>query len=124
MNERKSAILIWLISLLTVASVFFCIGIAAAPLFAPSITEPQEYNLIPVPEDTSSTAISEIGKVCLNTATTEELMTIPGIGQVMANRIIEYRELIGSFTYMEQLLEVRGIGETRYQQFASYLTLE
>ena len=50
-------------------------------------------------------------------------MAIPGIGQVMALRIVEYRELIGSFTYMEQLRDVRGIGETRYQQFAAYLTL-
>ncbi len=51
----------------------------------------------------------------INTASKDDLMTISGIGEVIADRILEYREEIGGFKYMEELLEVEGIGESKYQ---------
>lgn len=72
---------------------------------------------------TESVPTTTMGKVNLNTATKEELMTIKGIGEVYATRIIEYRELIGYFTCLEELLEVKGIGEKRLAQWAPYLTV-
>lgn len=83
------------------------------------------------PKTTKSTKVSEketeptqvAEKINLNTATMEELMTIKGIGETYARRIIEFREAIGGFTYMEQLKEVEGIGEGRYNAWTPYLTL-
>ncbi len=49
----------------------------------------------------------------LNRATVEELTALPGVGEVIAKRIIEHRKNIELYESPQQLLDVRGIGETR-----------
>lgn len=56
------------------------------------------------------------GLVNLNSATVEELDTLPGIGPSLAQRIISYREAHGPFTSVDQLSEVSGIGPARLEQ--------
>ena len=51
------------------------------------------------------------GRVNINTAGPEELMTLPGIGEVRAQAIIDDREQNGPFRYPEELTRVKGIGE-------------
>lgn len=53
------------------------------------------------------------GRVRLNLADAAELETLPGVGPVLAARIIAYREQNGPFTVVEDLLEVTGIGEAK-----------
>ncbi|MDE0186280.1 MAG: helix-hairpin-helix domain-containing protein [Candidatus Poribacteria bacterium] len=53
----------------------------------------------------------------LNVATLEQLQTLPRIGPVMARRIIEYRETNGSFSSVDDLVRVRGIGDKTLEQF-------
>lgn len=59
----------------------------------------------------------------LNTVTKEQLLSIPGIGETYATRILEYRDWIGTFTELEQLKEIEGVGEKRYQQWIPYFTI-
>ena len=58
----------------------------------------------------SSAPLSD-GRVNINTAGLEELMTLPGIGQAKAEAVISYRKEHGRFTSIEGLMEVSGIGE-------------
>ncbi len=64
------------------------------------------------------------GKVELNTATAEELETLPGIGPALAGRILAYRQEQGSFSSVEELLEVEGIGQARLEGLRDYVTVE
>ncbi len=59
----------------------------------------------------------------LNGATVEELTQIPGIGDVLAARIVAYRDEIGGFINRAQLLDVSGIGETKFAILCEYVYL-
>lgn len=59
----------------------------------------------------------------LNTCTAQELMTISGIGEVKAAAIIEYREYLGGYTSVEQLKNIKGIGDKTYEKISPYLTV-
>ena|SRR5690349_14909159 len=50
----------------------------------------------------------------LNTATLDQLETLPGIGRKTAERILEHRTKIGSFKRIEELMNVKGIGEKSF----------
>jgi competence protein ComEA len=63
------------------------------------------------------------GKVSLNTATLAQLDTLPGVGTVLAQRILEYREGHGGFRSVAELRQVEGIGEARYEQLKELVTL-
>jgi len=60
----------------------------------------------------------------LNTATAEQLEAIPGIGPVLAQRIIEYRQTHGRFQSVDELLEVRGIGSKRLENMRPYVVVK
>ena len=66
--------------------------------------------------DTAGTSSGDSGKVNLNTATAEELQSLPGIGQAKAAAILSYRETYGAFASIEELMNISGIKEKTFQQ--------
>ncbi len=92
---------------------------------APSPTFPPEATL---PDETTATeqtqaATLPVGKINLNTATKEQLTLLPGIGEVLAERIIRYRDAQGPFKKVHDLLKVEGIGEKKLDAIIDYLTV-
>ncbi len=82
----------------------------------PSQTLPAETAAL-LPEETIAFPID------INTAGTEEFIALPGIGEVLAQRILDYREAHGKFTSLEELMNVSGIGTKRFETILDYITL-
>ena len=62
-------------------------------------------------------------KISLNSATAEQLATLPGIGAATAKLIIEHRTNVGKFNRIEELLNVKGIGEKKFEAIKDMLTI-
>lgn len=70
----------------------------------------------PNSEDTS--------KININTADTNTLSTLDGIGEGLAQRIIDYRKNNGNFEVIQDIMKVSGIGEKRFEKIKDYITVE
>lgn len=66
---------------------------------------------------------TENKKISINTATIEELTTLTGIGESKAKLIIEYRNTNGKFNSIEELMNIKGIGETTFEKFKHQITI-
>ena len=77
---------------------------------------------VPVEEPTEET-VGITFPININLAGKEELMALPGIGDVLAQRILDYREESGSFTHVEQLMNVEGIGKKRMEEMLELITI-
>ena len=62
--------------------------------------------------------------VSINSADATELESLPGVGPVLAQRIIEYRESEGGFSSAEQLRRVEGIGPKKFEQIKDKVTID
>jgi competence protein ComEA len=62
-------------------------------------------------------------KVNLNTASVEQLTTLPGVGPKLAARIVEYRQKSGAFRSTQELINVQGIGEKNYAKIEAWLSV-
>jgi competence protein ComEA len=93
-------------------------SVVAALLAAPvAIVARQSQAAAPAQAEKSSATVN------INTASSGELESLPGIGPKLAQRIIEYREKNGGFKKLEDLLNVQGIGEKNFLKLKSHLSL-
>ncbi len=76
-----------------------------------------------VSTDSDMTSDSDSGKINLNTAGADELMTLSGIGEVKAQSIIAYREQSGAYKAIEDVMNVSGIGEATFDNIKDQVTV-
>jgi len=72
---------------------------------------------------TVSNGTDAAGRVNLNTATLAQLDTLPGIGETLAQRIIDYRNTHGAFRTVDEIINVSGIGEKKLAELRPYATV-
>jgi competence protein ComEA len=63
------------------------------------------------------------GKLNINAATLDELVTLPGIGETLAKRIIDYRSSHGDFAKISDVTKVSGIGAAKYEAIQELITV-
>ena len=87
--------------------VVVCLGLLLGPAMAPA------QQAKPV----------SVEKINLNTATVEQLQKLPGVGPALAKAIIEYRTKSGKFTKIEEIINVKGMGEKKFLLIKDRLTV-
>ncbi len=104
--------------------------VSSVHISSEDISENSSYTGNALPQKETSQSSTENGTsvavnypLNLNSCTAEELMSISGIGEVKANHIIEYREYLGGYTSVEQIKNIKGIGDGVYEKVSPYLTV-
>ena len=136
MKQRKIELALLLV---TVAFLGFCLGLFLGRRHEPdtvtittelAATQPADESAASSAGEAMQTEPAEstsaaylLGRLNINTATVEDLATLPGIGEKLAQRIVDYRERNGGFSAVEELCNVSGIGEKRLDAIREYITV-
>src|SRR5215510_12075372 len=71
----------------------------------------------------AATKAAPAGKINLNSATVEQLTTVPGVGKTLATRIVEHRQKEGAFRSVQELMNVKGVGEKNLAKIQGYFVV-
>ena len=118
--KKPAAILLICI---TISLVIFTLGFYFGRNICPSPITVSTVSIaapMPVPTTPDSTAVL----VNINTADVTQLTSLPGIGDTLAQRIIDYRNANGPFASVGSLMQVSGIGEKRIEAIWDLVTVE
>ncbi len=97
---------------ISIATLLVCAAFAAMPIVSAAQNEKP-----------AATAAAKT-PVNLNTATVDQLDGLPGIGRAVAERIVEYRQKNGGFKKIEELMNVKGIGEKSFLKLKALVTVQ
>lgn len=106
---------------ITFLSLSFLVG--SGILYYQKSHSPVELEVLPLEAETES-LLREARLVNINEASLKELTRLPGIGPVLAQRILDYRKSYGPFKKLDDIRQVEGIGPKKFSQIRELLTLE
>ena len=116
-----------LIKILIVMTIFFSVFIVTYQLYerthlkVPEMLVVVDGSEMSIPESFKTKIETGVLKIDINNAVQEELEQIPHIGEVIAARIIEYREKNGNFEKIEDIINVKGIGEKTFYKIKEFI---
>lgn len=120
-TRQERTVILFLIGCLIVGSCIYIYKLKN-PVFTPELKLTYSKSSI----DIGDVVIKgrETDKTNINTAGKDELVGLPGIGPVYAQRIIEYREKTGGFKTVEEIMNIKGIGEKRFEKLKDKITIQ
>lgn len=112
--------------LLILFSIAFLLSIVV--LYYRDIASREEIRVVPSELDidviSGEKLLDELKSIDINSADYDELQLLPGIGQILAKRIIEYRNNNGPFLKPEDLLKVEGIGREKLEKIKKFIAIK
>ena len=118
MRDGKITKTEWILLVLT--GVFLCVLLG---LFFGDRAQMETTGIETEVEVSQEEILPDLSPLDLNKATNGELAQLPGIGEELARRIVEYREANGPFENVEELMEVSGIGEGKFAGLEGRITV-
>lgn len=88
------------------------------------LKEIENQNNLQQEQTSSQQTTKSTSKININKANTEQLQNLPGIGPAIAEKIIEYRNKNGNFNKIEDIKQVSGIGESKYNKIKDLITIK
>lgn len=119
MEKGKIAKIEWL--LLGMTALFLGLLLLLAHRDRAALADGAVETAVEVPQEE---LLPDLSPLNLNAATAEELAALPGIGEELARRIVEYRTEHGTFATIEEIMEVSGIGEGKFAALEGRITVD
>lgn len=126
MKKQHISLLILITLLFTAFTLGFFLGRnyshSGVQVSVPASSRRAPAQTAPAPEETAPATEPVSFPININSAGETEFMALPGIGEVLAQRILDYRAEVGSFRAVEELMNVEGIGEKRMEDILDLIT--
>ena len=124
LKQSKSEYILIASALFIVALILIYIAVYSPPLVPENIASNKTVvnettTLTSTTESVSTTETPDV--ININTATVEQFISLNGIGEILAKRIVDYRTENGKFTNIDELMNVSGIGEKKFNAIKKFL---
>jgi len=129
-NTERKVILFLVVTLLAGAGIrLYQATFPSAPQFDYRSSDSTFAALSAAPEDSSAEAVKEeigdaSGKLNINTATKQQLLDLPGVGEVTADRILTYRTEAGKFADIDELRAIKGMSKRKIENLRPLITTQ
>lgn len=127
MTGRKQSLIVIGISLILIGGILVYFSLSQPKVYVDVDSTIQAENSVSTDVSKTVTGYADSNEpimhypLNLNTCTAEELMTIDGIGEAKASAIIEYREYIGGYSSVDEIKNIKGIGDAFFEKLSPYV---